>query len=155
MKTAARRVLLETLGWVLVVAGIAMLALPGPGLLGLFAGLLLLSQQYDWAEKRVEPVKKKALKAAAEGVETWPRIVFSMGLAVGLIVIGIVWSLQPPAPGWWPIDDDWWLIGGWGTGSTQIVSGLIAIATIIYSYRRFRVRGEDPDQVASATTSSS
>ena len=77
MKSAARRVALETLGWVLVVAGIAALVLPGPGLLAIFAGLALLSQQYDWAERRVEPVKEKALKAAAESVETWPRIVLS------------------------------------------------------------------------------
>jgi hypothetical protein len=147
MKSTARRIALETLGWVLVVAGIAALVLPGPGLLGIFAGLVLLSQQYDWAEKRLEPVKKRAMKAAAEGVETWPRIVLSTGLAVGLIAIGIVWSWSPPAPGWWPIDDKWWLIGGWGTGSTQIISGLIAIAMIGYSYRRFRIRGEDPEEV--------
>ena len=68
MKKAARRIALETLGWVLVVAGIAALVLPGPGLLAIFAGLALLSQQYDWAERRVEPVKEKALKAAAESV---------------------------------------------------------------------------------------
>ena len=81
MKSAARRVALETVGWVLVVAGIAALVLPGPGLLMVFAGLVLLSQQYDWAERRVEPVKKRALKAAAEGVETWPRIVMSTAVA--------------------------------------------------------------------------
>jgi hypothetical protein len=138
MKTAARRVVLETLGWVLVVAGIAALVLPGPGLLGIFAGLALLSQQYEWAERRLEPVKEKALQAAAESVETWPRIVLSATCAALLIVAGIVWIWSPPAPGWWPVDGRWWLIGGWGTGSTQVASGFIAIAMIVYSYRRFR-----------------
>ena len=75
---AAKRLLLETLGWLLVVAGIAALVLPGPGLLGLFAGLALLSQQYEWAERRVEPIKEKALKAAEEGVETTARITLSV-----------------------------------------------------------------------------
>ena len=74
---AAKRVVLETLGWLLVVAGIAALVLPGPGLLMLFAGLALLSQQYEWAERRVEPIKEKALKAADEGVETPLRITLS------------------------------------------------------------------------------
>ena len=77
--SAARRLVLETIGWVLVVAGIAALVLPGPGLLAIFAGLALLSQQYEWAERRLEPVKEKALEAAQDSVETWPRIVLSVG----------------------------------------------------------------------------
>ncbi len=151
MKSAARRVALETLGWVLVVAGIAALVLPGPGLLMIFAGLVLLSQQYDWAERRLEPVKKRALQAAAEGVETWPRILMSTTLALLIVAAGVVWIWQPPAPGWWPIEEKWWLAGGWGTGITQVASGLIALAMIVYSYRRFRVRGDDPAKAAHAS----
>src|ERR1700754_213690 len=106
---AARRVVLEVVGWILVVAGIAALILPGPGLLMLFAGLALLSQQYEWAEKRVEPIKKRALKAAEEGVETTLRIVLSTAVAVVLIACGVLWIWHPPAPSWWPIDEMWWL----------------------------------------------
>jgi len=145
MKSAARRIVLETLGWILVVAGIAALVLPGPGLLMVFAGLALLSQQYDWAERRVEPVKERALKAAAEGVETVPRIVMSVVFALLLVAVGVLWIWSPAAPGWWPVDESWWLRGGWGTGATQVGSGLIALATIVYSVRRFRIRGERPD----------
>ena len=58
-----RRVVLEVVGWVLVVAGIAALVLPGPGLLMLFAGLVILSQEYEWAERRLEPIKSGALRA--------------------------------------------------------------------------------------------
>lgn len=135
---AAKRLALETLGWVLVMGGIAALVLPGPGLLALFAGLALLSQQYEWAERRVEPVKKQAMKTAADGVATWPRIVLSV-LGVGwLIAVGVVWGLRPDAPDWWPLADRWWLPGGWGTGSSLIVSGFIALALIVYSYRNFR-----------------
>jgi hypothetical protein len=137
---ATKRLLLESLGWLLVVAGVAALVLPGPGLLLLFAGLVVLSQQYDWAERRVEPVKKRALKAAEEGVETWPRIIVSCGVALFLVGCGVVWIWSPPAPGWWPVDDSWWLIGGVGTGITQIVSGLIGLGTIAWSYRRFHHR---------------
>ena len=142
---AAKRVVLETLGWVLLVAGVAAIFLPGPGLLGIFAGLALLSQQYDWAERRVEPVKERALKAAAEGVETVPRIVMSVVFALLLVAAGVLWIWRPAAPGWWPGDDSYWLLGGWGTGATQVASGLIALAMIVYSVRRFRIRGERPD----------
>ena len=133
-----KRVLLEGLGWLLVALGLAAIVLPGPGLLMLFAGLALLSTQYKWAERRVEPVQKAALKAAAESVETWPRILFSVLCAWGIIAVGIEWGVRPPAPAWWPLADKWWLPGGWGTGTTLIGSGIIALGMIIYSFRQFR-----------------
>lgn len=138
MRGAAKRIALEVLGWLLVVVGLAAIPLPGPGLLILFGGLALLSQQYEWAERRVEPVKERAVKAARESVETVPRIIFSSLLGLVLIGCGVLWIWSPPAPGWWPIDGQWWLWGGWGTGSTQIASGLIVWVTIVVSFRRFR-----------------
>ena len=138
MRRAAKRVALETVGWVLVVAGVAALVLPGPGLLMLFAGLAILSQTYVWAERRLEPVKQRALSAAREGVETWPRILMSVIAALLVVGFGVLWVVRPPAPGWWPVDESWWLIGGWGTGSTLILSGVIALGLVAYSYRRFR-----------------
>ena len=134
----ARRVLLESLGWILVVVGLAALVLPGPGLLAVFAGLAILSQQYKWAERRLNPVKERALKAAADSVETWPRVVISVLTALFIMAVGVVWGLRPAAPSWWPLDDSWWLIGGWGTGVSLIVSGFIALGLVVYSYRRFR-----------------
>lgn len=136
----AKRLVLETVGWLLVIGGIAALVLPGPGLLMLFAGLALLSQQYTWAEKRVEPIKEKALKAAEEGVETTTRITISVIFALVLVAAGVLWIWSPSAPEWWPLHDRWWLAGGIPTGVTQIASGLIAIVMIGYSYRRFRSR---------------
>ena len=141
MKGAAKRIALEVLGWLLVVLGIAALVLPGPGLLMLFAGLALLSQQYEWAERRVEPVKERALKAARDGVATWPRIVVSTIIALAIVAAGVLWVWQPEVPDWWPVADRWWLVGGWQTGITQIGSGLIALVTIVYSVRRFRGEG--------------
>ena len=138
---AVRRVFLEVLGWALVIGGIAALVLPGPGLLALFAGLLLLSQQYAWAERRVEPVKQRAVKAAADGVQTWPRIALSLLGVLSLVVVGIVWGMRPPAPGWWPVDDRWWLMGGWAAGVTLIASGVIAGAMVVYAFRVYRKPG--------------
>ena len=109
---AAKRLVLETFGWILLLAGVAAIFLPGPGLLGIFAGLALLSQQYDWAERRVEPVRIRALRGAAEGVETWPRIVASVLGALVLVACGVLWIQRPDAPGWWPLAETWWLPGG-------------------------------------------
>jgi uncharacterized protein (TIGR02611 family) len=144
---AIRRLVLEVVGWTLVVTGIAALFLPGPGLLLLFFGLAVLAEQYEWAERRLAPVKVLAFKAAADGVQTWPRIIASCAGVLTLAAVGVVWGLQPPAPDWWPIADRWWLVGGWSTGATLILSALIALSTIVYSFRTFR-GVDDPEAAA-------
>ncbi|CAN5540192.1 MAG: PGPGW domain-containing protein [Nocardioidaceae bacterium] len=132
-----RKTWVTLLGWLLTLTGFAALVLPGPGLLIMLAGLIVLSQEYDWAERRVEPLKKKAFEAAATGVETWPRIVLSACSALGLVAMGVVW--------WWePVIPEFWIVGpqlpfaGWPTGSSLIVSGVVAAALLVYSVRRFR-----------------
>lgn len=142
---AARRLAIEVVGWGLLLAGIAALVLPGPGLLMIFAALAVLSQQYEWAERRLAPVKYRALKGAAESVETWPRIVVSCVGAALLAVAGVVWISGPAVPSWWPLSEAWWLPGGVATGVTQIASAFIAIGLVVYSYRRFFGK---PDAVA-------
>ena len=57
---------------------------------------------------------------AAEGVETWPRIVASCLGAIVLAACGVLWIIKPPAPDWWPVADTWWLPGGIWTGVTQV-----------------------------------
>lgn len=140
---AARRLALETLGWTLVVLGVAALFLPGPGLLMLFAGMVVLSQQYEWFERRVDPVKRLALEGASRGVQTWPRIAASVIGVSWLIGLGVFWGEHPPAPAWWPFSDDLWFFGGWGPGASLVVSGLIGLALLVYSIRRFRGRPYD------------
>lgn len=135
---AVKRLLLETLGWTLVVLGIAALFLPGPGLLMLFAGMVVLSQQYEWIEKRVDPVKRLAMEGASKGVQTWPRIVASLLGVAWLAGVGVFWGRQSPAPQWWPLSPEWWLIGGWATGATLIFSAAVALCLLVYSFRRFR-----------------
>jgi hypothetical protein len=137
-KRVAKRMVLETLGWVLVIGGIAALVLPGPGLLALFAGLAVLAGQYEWAERRLEPVKVRAYQTAADGVRTWPRIVSSVLGGCLVLATGVLWMMQPPVPYWWPVREAWWLLGGAWTGVTLILSGIIALALIVYSYQNFR-----------------
>lgn len=142
MTGAAKRVLLEILGWVLLLAGVAAIVLPGPGLLLMAAGLAVLSQQYTWAERLLDPVLLRALRAAAEGVETWPRIIMSTLGALGLGAFGGLWIIKPDVPSWWPIDDKWWLVGGPWTGVTLVLSSFIALGLLVYSYRRFHGKPE-------------
>lgn len=138
VKRNVKRIAIEVLGWLLVAVGIAALVLPGPGLLALFAGLALLSTQYEWAERRLIPVKKAALKAAAESVRSPWRVAASVLGALVLACFGVIWILQPAEPGWWFLPGWLWLVGGWGTGITILVSAAIALSMIIYSWFAFR-----------------
>ncbi len=143
MTGTAKRLVLEVLGWLMLLAGIAAIFLPGPGLLMIFGGLALLSQQYEWAERRVEPVRLRALKGAAESVETVPRIAMSILGVLGLTGFGVLWILGPDdPPSWWPFWEWAWLAGGPWTGVTLLVSAVIAAALIVYAYRRFHGKPE-------------
>lgn len=138
MRKALRRLALESLGWLLVVAGLAALVLPGPGLLALFAGVALLATQYEWAERRLEPVRRAAHRTAADSVRNRRRIALSgLGVLV-LLGLGVLWGIRPDPASWWPLDDRWWLPGGWGTGVSLIVSGLAAGSMLAYSLVHFR-----------------
>ncbi len=144
--STAKRIVLEIVGWVLVVAGIAALVLPGPGLLMIAAGLVVLSQEYEWAERRVEPIKVRALRGAAESVETNGRLAMSTAFALALLACGVLWLWKPDEPGWWPFPAWLWLPGGRATGLTQVASAFLALGLIVWSFRRYRVRGELPPE---------
>ncbi|MFV0426114.1 MAG: PGPGW domain-containing protein [Beutenbergiaceae bacterium] len=137
MAKRARSIALEVLGWVLVLAGIAALVLPGPGLLMVFSGLVILSQRYEWAEKRLRPVEIRAMRGAAHSVATRTRITVSVLFASAIFAAGVVWFVRPAAPSWWPIAEHWWLAGGRATGTTLMLSGLVAMALVIWSVRKF------------------
>lgn len=145
---AFRKAGVLVLGWLLVVLGIIAMPLPGPGLLILLAGLIVLSQEYEWAERRVEPVKKKALDAAKASVSSYPKILFSALVACTIIAFGLFLGINPEIPHLGTIPQLGPVgpvevgpsvpFGGWATGSSIAFSGLIALGILIYSIVRFR-----------------
>lgn len=144
---ALRRLGIEVAGWTVLLVGIAAIPLPGPGWLMVFLGMAILAQRYTWAERRVLWVKRQALKAASDGVQTVPRIVGSLLGCAWLMALGVFWGLRPIGPpDWWPVADSLWLMGGWGTGAVLIFSGVIALALMVYSLRTFRGSPYDPER---------
>ena len=67
------------------------------------------------------------------------------GVALLVVARRAVDRAARPRPTWWPIDERWWLPGGLATAITQIASALVALALIVWSYRRFH---GNPDAVA-------
>jgi len=62
----SKRVAITIIGFVLVLGGIVLLPLPGPGMLIIIAGLAVLGTEYMWARRMLELAKKKAKEAAAK-----------------------------------------------------------------------------------------
>jgi uncharacterized protein (TIGR02611 family) len=71
-------------GFIVLFGGLAMMVLPGPGILGIIAGLGILSRELTWAERLLEAAKEKA---RVDELKEQPR-----GVKVGawMITIGAV-----------------------------------------------------------------
>lgn len=120
-----KKVGVAVVGGLLVAAGGAMLVLPGPGLLVVLAGLLVLADEFPAVERFVEPVRERAMRAAEESVSTPLRLAGSTVFGLGLIAMGAVWAYDPGVP-----------FGGLSVGLSLVVSGLAVLALLVYSYRR-------------------
>ena len=46
-------------GSLVLAAGAVMLITPGPGLLGIIAGLLILSTEFEWAQRYLDTARRK------------------------------------------------------------------------------------------------
>ena len=53
-------------GTLVLIAGIIMLVIPGPGILGIVAGLAILATEFVWAHSALAKAKAAAVKAKAK-----------------------------------------------------------------------------------------
>lgn len=120
-----KRVTVAVLGGLILLIGVAMLVLPGPGLLLVLAGLLMLASEFPKVERYVDPVRDRAMKAAEQSVSSPLRIAWSVSAGLALIAAGVVWGLNPD-----------FILGGWSTGSSLILSGIVLLVLLVWSYRR-------------------
>jgi uncharacterized protein (TIGR02611 family) len=58
-----RRIAVTVAGFVLILGGLAMLVLPGPGILVIVAGLAILATEYVWAQRALNYAKQKSEQA--------------------------------------------------------------------------------------------
>jgi hypothetical protein len=132
-EVAMKRLGVVVLGVVLLLVGIALLVLPGPGLLLVLAGLITLASEFPKLERYVDPVRDRAMKAAEDSVSSPLRIAVSVAAGLALIAAGVVWGLVR-----------WLPLAGWGTGTSLIMSGLFLLGLLAWSRRHGRVRSTAP-----------
>jgi hypothetical protein len=63
IKRSGKRIAVTVAGGFVVLVGIAMLVLPGPGILVIIAGLAILATEYVWAERLLRMAKERAVQA--------------------------------------------------------------------------------------------
>ncbi|HEX4019406.1 MAG TPA: PGPGW domain-containing protein [Frankiaceae bacterium] len=122
---AARRVVVTVFGAAVLGLGIVLLALPGPGVLVIALGFLILSTEYDWARRRFEYARRKAADLADQAVAKPWSTALSILAALGLVALGIALGTVSALP-----------FSSWWTGGSLIFGGVAALATIVVSLRQ-------------------
>ena len=132
-----KKIIVSVVGGLLVVVGLIMMPLPGPGIVVVVAGIAVLAAEYAWARRALRKTKDKAEEAQREAVATTPRTALTfLSTAVGLVV-GVLMFVVDDVP--WPFLDSWgdavWT--PW-TGGIVIATSLVALSTAVYTLYKER-----------------
>jgi uncharacterized protein (TIGR02611 family) len=85
----AKRMVILVVGCGVVAAGVAMLALPGPGVVVIILGLVILSQEFAWAQRWLDVVVEKTADATSKVTESKSGRIALAASGVGMIVVGV------------------------------------------------------------------
>lgn len=137
---AARRVFVTTAGALLLGVGAVLLVAPGPGLIVIALGLLVLGTEYEWARRHGRTTLTKAQEAANAAAARPAALAGSGTFALGMIVLGVILMVTDDLPG-----------SGIATGASVIFSGLVILATLVWSVRgRRRRAASDAEELSSS-----
>jgi uncharacterized protein (TIGR02611 family) len=99
---ATWRIVVFIAGVVIILAGLAMLALPGPGWAAVFVGLAVLATEFDWAHRLLHRAKEKVQAATTKAQDPRRRRL--------LLVLGAVVLVVGGGVGWWYVDRYGWAL---------------------------------------------
>lgn len=81
-----------SVGFLLLIGGVLLIPLPGPGWLTVAAGLAILAKDVAWAERLLERVRRR-LPTDEDGSVSMPVVVGSILLAAATISASVWWYL--------------------------------------------------------------
>lgn len=114
---SARKVVILIVGVTVVLAGVALLALPGPGMVVIIVGLVILATEFAWAQRWLDYAVEKAAGATTKVQESRSgRLMLALSgltlMTVGVLII--VFFSQ-------------WIV----VGVSLVVAGVIGLCTLI------------------------
>lgn len=111
------KIVVTTVGVLVICAGLVMMVTPGPGIVALVLGLAVLSTEWDWADRTLQVAKKKASDAKARAEAMDPKVRRRRALLSGLAFIVVVGGSLT-----------YLLVNGWPTFSVNVWDWVQAIA---------------------------
>jgi cation:H+ antiporter len=131
---AARRGVVTVAGVAIVGVGAVLLVAPGPGLIVIALGLLILGTEYQWARRHGRRTLRAAQQAADRAAARPTVLAGTATFATGLVVLGIVLALVRGLPG-----------SGIASGMSLVASGAAILGTLAYSLRTRRRSSRNPE----------
>lgn len=113
----AKRVLVFLIGVAVLLAGVAMLALPGPGVVVIIVGLVILATEFTWAERALDRTTSTAAGAATKVTGNKNGQLALIASGIGMIVGGIIFAI---------VFDRFRVVG-----ISVSIAGVIALATLL------------------------
>jgi hypothetical protein len=86
----AKRMLVAVVGFACLLGGVAMLVLPGPGVVVSLVGLAILATEFAWAERALDRSTAKAAQAAGAVTGSSHGRILLVVSAISLVTAGIV-----------------------------------------------------------------
>lgn len=100
---SAWRLVVFTVGVIVLLAGIAMLVLPGPGWATIFIGFAILATEFAWARSILASAKRTAIRAKQKALDPRTRrrnqllaVAGGVVIAAAIITYLTVYGLAPP-----------------------------------------------------------
>lgn len=108
--SATTKLVVTLVGSAVLTAGLVMMVTPGPGLLGIVAGLAILATEWDWADRWLKTARRKLHEArlAAEAMD--PRVRRRrIALGAGAVTAGVGGAAAYVVLRDWPV----WSVSVW------------------------------------------
>jgi len=122
-----KRLAVGVVGCVLLLVGVALLVLPGPGFVLIAGALALLATQFEWAKRPLDYAKDKASVGIEEVATSKFRASLAVVCALGMVAIGVVELAGVRLPHVNAL-----------TAVMLILSGLFLVGTLVYAVVRAR-----------------
>lgn len=88
---SGKRIAVTIAGFTVLLAGLVMMVTPGPGILGIIAGLAILATEYAWAEHMLDKAKARAGQAAKAATASPLRVALAVTATVAGIAAVVLW----------------------------------------------------------------
>lgn len=101
------KILVTVVGSVVILAGIVLSGpgIPGPGVVVILAGLAILATEFEWADRWLKTLKRKALAARDRAAQMDPavrrrRLLITLAVTTVLVAAVVAYLLWRDWPGW-------------------------------------------------------